>query len=82
MLPRVGESGSEHLTTEPTSHPGPDLMAHIYYIYQVPWAEHTGTLGFDLPGNRIPGARVPRAYSALGPSLRQVPDVLVKSSSL
>ncbi|CAD6958857.1 unnamed protein product [Tilletia laevis] len=50
ILPRAGESGSEHLPTEPTSHPGPDLMAHIY---QVPWAEHTGRLGFDVPAHAI-----------------------------
>ncbi|KAE8272051.1 hypothetical protein A4X09_0g312 [Tilletia walkeri] len=50
ILPQRGEPGSNKLPSEPTSHPGPDMMAHIY---QVPWAEHTGRLGFDVPAHAI-----------------------------
>ncbi|KAE8181735.1 hypothetical protein CF336_g8814 [Tilletia laevis] len=48
ILPRAGESRSEHWPNEPTSHLGPDLMAHIN---QVPWAKHPGRLGFDVPAH-------------------------------
>ncbi|KAK0533225.1 hypothetical protein OC835_003083 [Tilletia horrida] len=50
ILPRRGEVGSEEVPTEPTPHPGPDLMFHIY---QTVWAEHTARLGFDVPEHAI-----------------------------